>query len=326
MARKSTARRGGAPTEGTAAPADAWGSGAAEGGGRSRRPRAGSGGRWWIWIGRAVLWAFILVVIFNGVWMPFRSGMAQPTEEEPAETDEVSFPQTSAAAFSLRFAEAYLNADQQQAQERAETLAEFLPEGRATSFNLTGGELVGENIEVLAVDVKDDNNAVVRLSADVNGNPMSLDVPVYADAAGTALVVSGQPALLAAPGKAELPESPGVQGDSDARDELEPILAGFFEAYAQTPEHLSRYLEPGAEVNALPADTVAFVDLHDVTVPAAASSGDDARQAQATVVWRLPGGDGENSAELNQSYLLTVVKDGTSWYVRDIQGAPNSFG
>ncbi|RCV54385.1 conjugal transfer protein [Marinitenerispora sediminis] len=326
MARKSTAGRGAAMVEDAAVPpADGWQDEPVARGRRPRRPRSGAGGRWWVWVGRAFLWAFILVVLFNGVWQPIRSGLAQPESTEPEPTDTVDFPHTAAAAFAVRFAELYLNAAPGGANERADALAAFLPEGRASSLNLSGGELTGENIEVLAVDARDDNNAVVRLSADLNGSPVSLDVPVYAEDGGSALVVSGQPALLAAPGRAQLPDEPGVESDTDARDELEPILEGFFEAYAQTPEHLSRYLEPDAEVAALPADTVEFADLRDLTVPAATGAGSgDARQVRATVVWRLAGEGG--SGELAQSYQLTVVREGENWYVRDLQGAPNSFG
>ncbi|TDQ54791.1 conjugal transfer protein [Actinorugispora endophytica] len=325
MARRSTAGRGGVmETDAAADPDETFDADPRRG--RSRRPRAGSGGRWWVWVGRAVLWAFILVVIFNGIWLPIRSAVAPPTTQEPVETDVVEFPETAAASLAVRFADVYLNADPEQAGERADTLAEFVPEGRATAFDLPGAQMSATGIEVLVVDIKDENNALVRLAADVNGQPMSLDVPVYADQGGTALVVSGRPALLAAPDKADLPDAPSVEGDTEARAELEPHIEGFFEAYAQNHEHLDRYLEPGAAVAALPQDAMEFGALTEVAVPAATSGSEDVRVARATVVWRLPADEGARPAELTQSYQITVVRDGGSWYVRDIQGAPNSFG
>ncbi|MEY9213763.1 hypothetical protein ABH917_003209 [Thermobifida halotolerans] len=224
----------------------------------------------------------------------------------------------------MRFAEVYLNADPADAEQRADALAEFVPEGRATAFDLPGAELSATGIEVLVVDVKDEHNALVRLAADINGEPMTLDVPVYADQGGTALVVSGRPALLAAPDKATLPDT-SFETDSDARAELEPILRGFFEAYAQNHEHLDRYLESGADIAALPDGVLQFGSVTEVRVPAAAQgTQEDVRVAQVTVVWRVPGGD--EPAELTQSYDVTVVRSGGSWYVRDIQGALNSFG
>lgn len=293
--------------------------------GRGRRPRAGAGGRWWVWVGRAVLWAFILVVIVNGIWLPLRENLLPAAPDAPVATDTVEFPETAAASLAVRFAEVYLNADPDAAGERADALAEFVPEGRAAAFDLSGAQMSATGIEVLVVDVKDEHNALVRLAADVNGRPMSLDVPVYADQGGTALVVSGRPALLAAPDKARLPDTSSTDGDAEARAELEPHIDGFFEAYAQNHEHLDRYLEPGAEVSALPDGAMEFDSVTEVRVPAASTGGqEDVRVARATVVWRLPGDD--TPAELTQSYHLTVVKSGGSWYVRDIQGAPNSFG
>ncbi len=48
------------------------------------------------------------------------------------------------------------------------------------------------------------------------------------------------------------------------------------------------------------------------------------------MVWSLPSGDeagdGGNAGQMVQNYLVTVVDSGSEWYVRDIQGAPHSFG
>ncbi|MFC3997125.1 conjugal transfer protein [Nocardiopsis sediminis] len=325
MARRST-RRGGAPDEDTAAATDPYDYDTPPDPApkRSRRPRSGAGGRWWVWVGRAVLWAFIIVVLFNGIWMPLRDGIAQPTDDRPAAEEEPAFPESAAAAFATRFAETYLNTAEGEGQDRADSLAAFVPEGRATAFNVDGS-LTGRDISLVTVDVRDDNNAVVTLTADVNGQPMSLDVPVYADGPSS-LVVSGQPALLAAPGRAELPGTASVENDTDARDELTPRLEGFFGAYAEDPDYLSSFLEPGAGISPLPEGTLEFAELDELTVPVRAAGEDDVRQAMATVVWRLSGGDEDSRADLTQSYLLTVVKDGENWYVRDIQGAPQSFG
>ncbi|GAA1099602.1 conjugal transfer protein [Nocardiopsis composta] len=320
MARRSTAQGGGAPEA-----ADGPREGAAE---RLRRPRAGSGGRWWVWVGRAVLWAFIIVVLFNGIWHPLREGFATPSAEEPAEQEEgTSFPETAAAAFAVRFAEHYLNVEEGGRKERAEALAAFVPDGAASSYEISGAPLTGTEIQVVQVDAADDNNAVVTLAADVNGSPMTLDVPVYA-ADPSSLVVSGQPALLAAPDKADLPEAPGVDVDTDARAELESMLPAFFEAYSATPEHLSQYVESGVQIAPLPADTLVFDKLEEVAVPGrtAAAGDEDVRQAVAEVVWRIPGGSGDDGATLTQSYQLTVVESGGKWYVRDIQGSPQALG
>ncbi|MFW5416365.1 conjugal transfer protein [Nocardiopsis sp. CNT-189] len=318
MARRSTARGGGAPEA-----ADGYDGPREAATGRLKRPRAGSGGRWWVWVGRAVLWAFIIVVLINGIWHPLREGIATPAAEEPAEQEEGGdFPETAAAAFAVRFAEHYLNVEEGGRKERAEALAAFVPEGAASSYEVSGGPLTGTEIQVVQVEDVDGSNAVVTLAADVNGAPMTLDVPVYA-AGPSSLVVSGRPALLAAPDKADLPEAPGIDVDTDARAELESMLPAFFEAYSANPDHLSQYVESGVRIAPLPADTLAFEKLDEVAVPArtAAAGDEDVRQAVAEVVWRVPGGSGGEGATLTQSYQLTVVESGGKWYVRDVQGS-----
>ncbi|KUP96399.1 conjugal transfer protein [Thermobifida cellulosilytica] len=325
MAGRSAAGRGGVIDEDAPAAAEeAFDSAPRRGGGR--RPRAGAGGRWWLWVGRAVLWAFLIVVFLNGLWLPLRENFFPRTAQEPAAEDRVEFPETAAASLAVRFAEVYLNTSPDKAEERRAALAEFVPEGQSGAFDIPGAELSATGVEVLVVDVHDDNNALVRLAADVNGQPMTLDVPVYADQGGTALVVSGRPALLAAPDKATLPDRQ-FETDPQARSELEETIKNFFEAYAQNHEHLDRYLAPGADVTALPSGVLQFGSIVDLKVPVAGSgTAEDARAAQVTVVWLLPDEDGEDAAELTQSYSVTVVKDGSDWYVRDIRGALNSFG
>jgi hypothetical protein len=60
------------------------------------------------------------------------------------------------------------------------------------------------------------------------------------------------------------------------------------------------------------------------------------REVTATVVWGVPSGTtpsadptsdpGEAGGKLEQAYLLTVVKQGDKWYVKDIRGAERSVG
>ena len=246
---------------------------------------------------------------------------------EPEAAETVEFPETAAAAFALRFADTYLDTADPEARQAA--LAAFVPEGQAGRLNLPADSLTGENLTVIAVDVRDEYNAVVVVRADINGEAMSLEVPVYSD--GSSLVLSGGPALLAAPARAELPPAPSFDQDTGVAEQLGDVLTGFFEAYAEEAGHLDRYVEPGATVTPLPANSVEFVELSDVTVPSQSSTGDDdVRQVATTVVWALPSGDtGEGVGEAGQmvqNYLVTVVNSGNEWYVRDIQGAPHSFG
>ncbi|RKS10799.1 conjugative transposon protein TcpC [Nocardiopsis sp. Huas11] len=291
---------------------------------RARRPRAGAGGRWWVGVGRAVLWAFIIVVIFNGIWFPLRGGLALPApSEEPQETETAAFPETAAAAFALRFADTYLDTEDPEA--RLEALAAYVPEGEAAALDAGADSLTGENLTVTSIDVADDNNAVVVVRGDVNGGAMSLEVPVYAD--GEALAVSGPPALLAAPTRASLPQPASVDEDAQAAEALQGVLNGFFDAYAEGPEHLEQYVERGAAITPLPENSLSIVELSDVVVPSQTATGDDdVRQVALTALWSVLDSDGAEVGRLRQSYLVTVVNSGSEWRVRDIQGAPHSFG
>ncbi|QUX28485.1 conjugal transfer protein [Nocardiopsis akebiae] len=290
---------------------------------RARRPRAGSGGRWWVGVGRAVLWAFIIVVVFNGIWFPLRGGFALPDTPEEPQQSETTYPETAAAAFGMRFAEAYL--DTADPEARLSDLAAFVPDGEAAALDVPADSLTGDNLTVVAVHVEGDHNGVVVVRADVNGQPMRLDVPVYAD--GEALVVSGNPALLAAPTRASLPEGSVFETDPEAEEQLGEVLSGFFEAYAGEPAHLERYVEPGVAIAPLPENSLEFSELSDITVPTRASTGnDDVRQVAATVRWNVPASDGTDTGQITQNYLVTVVDSGSEWHVRDIQGAPRSFG
>lgn len=296
---------------------------------RTRTPRAGAGGRWWVGVGRVLLWAFIIVVIFNGIWFPIRNGFSLPgsAADEPETSEVAAFPETSAAAFALRFAGTYLDTSDPEARQA--DLAAFVPEGETGGLNLPADSLSGDNLTVVAVDVLDDHNARVVVRADVNGEPMSLQVPVYSD--GDALVLSGGPALMAAPAQAELPQAQSYDTDEQAAEQLTDTLSGFFEVYAGEAGHLDRYVEPGAAIAPLPANTLEFAELSDITVPSQSSTGDDdVRQVAATVAWSLPSTEPDEGAPgagaMEQNYLVTVVNSGNEWYVRDIQGAPHSFG
>src|SRR5690606_17852363 len=97
MAGRSAAGRGSVLDEDASATAEEPLDAAPRRGG-TRRPRAGAGGRWWVWVGRAVLWAFIIVVLFNGLWLPLRENFFPRAAQEPVVDDTVDFPETAAAS------------------------------------------------------------------------------------------------------------------------------------------------------------------------------------------------------------------------------------
>src|SRR5699024_3998718 len=133
----------------------------------ARRPSPGAGGRWLVGLGRVVLWLFILVVIFNGIWIPLRGGFAFATPTDEIEQPEVHpHHETAATAFALGVARTYV--DTKDPEARLNSLAEYMPEGRAADLELPADSLTGKNLTVVGVDVRDEHNAMVTVRGDIN--------------------------------------------------------------------------------------------------------------------------------------------------------------
>ncbi|MFB4300681.1 conjugal transfer protein [Actinomadura sp. NTSP31] len=303
-------------------------SGGSGGGARGGGRWGGSGGRWWVWVGRAVLWALILVILVNGIRAPFErftakdggsadnSGTAKPGKG-------TGFPSSAAGAFALQFANVYLNYDQKNAAAREAQLRTFLPDGADAQFGWNGvGTLQVQSVQVAGVDARDANDGTVTVLARSADKWLRLSVPVYA-ADGGALVISGRPALLPPPTKAALPQG-GVQDrDTALESTLQGVLGTFFQAYGSGDQATLSRFSDGTPIAGL-AGSVSFVQVKEVV---AARGAADERTVTATVGWQLPGGAGAGGGgELDQAYRLTVVKKGTNWYVRDIRGTtePNA--
>ncbi|GAA1451092.1 conjugal transfer protein [Nocardiopsis tropica] len=285
-----------------------------------RTGRRGSGGRWRVYLGRGVIWTFIGLVIVNAGTNQYRvwTADAAPAAQEETTADAApAFPEDAAAAFAASFAEVYLQpaAPDAEADEQGAVLADFVPEDAAAEFALPE-DFTGTRVRIVQVEATDDQHGLVTLSAQVNGEPMHLQVPVYADGAA-ALVVAGPPALLPAPAQAVLPEQSAPDTDSQTAEDMEPVVSGFLAAYAETPEHLERYAEPGAHIVPLPADVFEFVSVDALVVPPGQTG--ETHQVQATVTWQLA--EGTEVDTLTQRYALTMVESAGAWYVRDIQGA-----
>lgn len=242
------------------------------------------------------------------------------------------FPSDRASAFATQFANNYLSFDATQPQGRAARLAPYLPDASDAQFGWDGnGKLSVTNIEPFAVEVVDAQNAVVTVACQTGGRRLHLSVPVYYS--GEKFVVSGRPALLPAPGRADLPQVAGPEGDQDAETELRPQLEGFFKAYAEgDSEGMRRYLSAGVDLPSF-GGAFTFAELKSVVVPVGGAT----REITAVVVWSVPTG-ATPSAEpgatdpsavagrLEQAYRLTVEKQGDKWFVDDIRGAGRAVG
>lgn len=283
--------------------------------GRRRPSWGGSGGRWWLWVGRAVLWAFIIVVVVNGI----RAPLERFTSSSPSSTSsgnstsaaQSQFPSSAASAYALEFAQVYLNFDQRDQAGRAARLAYFLPPNSAEEGWDGFGSLSVTSLQVAGVEAKDANNGIVTVLVQTGGNWMQLAVPVYAK--DGAMVIPNAPALLAPPPQATAPQR-STASDSALVTEVTQPLTSFFTAYgAGDKTSLSRYTLPGSNVSDSGlGNAVSFIQLGSITAPPGPA---DQRVVTATVTWQISGG------KLDQTYDVTMVRQSGQWYVKDVRGA-----
>lgn len=323
MARKTTVEGGQVAAE---AADEAAGAGREEAshrhahGQRSPNKRwSGAGGRWWIWLGRVVLWAFIIVVIVNGIRAPFqRFSNSGGTHAAGTHAPGSKFPKAQASAYALDFASIYLNYSSSTADQRASELAKFVPSDSDEQLGWNGfGTAKLQSAQVAGVKARDDKHGVVTLAVRVNDRWMQLAVPIYSSHGG--MVVSGEPALTAAPRKASPPAAPPINHDGTTEAQLRSQLPSFFRAYAASDTaSLDRFLSSGASVNGLNG-SVQYVSLKDVNVP----QGGGTRHATVTVEWRLPSSTHAKASggELESTYDLTVVRSAGKWDVKSIRAS-----
>jgi hypothetical protein len=288
-----------------------------------------------VWTGRIILWALIVVIVVNGIRAPFERFTGQNTAA-PNETvqPESDFPTERGMAFAAQFAGVYLNFSPEDAVSRSGKLAAFVADGMDQQLGWDGnGKLGAVAIQPYDIEVTDDANAVVTVAFQTGTRRLHLSVPLYYSSDGSRFVVSGWPAILPAPGPADLPQVAEPESDDAAATELKPQLEGFFRNYASgNGAELQRYVTAGTSLPSF-AGAFTFAELKSVTVPVGGAT----REIQAVVVWVLPDGAtpaadsiatdaSAGAGRLQQAYRLTVVKQGDKWYVDDIRGAGRAVG
>jgi Conjugative transposon protein TcpC len=282
----------------------------------------GAGGRWLVWVARALAWAVLLLIGFRGV-LAIVEGPGPSTPASSGTTSgSTHFPVTSAEAYALEFGDVYLNFSPEGAAARSENLARFLPPNTDPEGGWNGAgtqRLLDE--QVAAVSVTGSHTAVVTLLARVSGGGLiELGVPIYV--AGGGMSVSGDPALLPAPAKAIPPAASPQTSDQVTEAALQSQLPAFFQAYAGGDQAtLARFAAPGVRITGL-GGGVAFAAIDSVYVPAGGST----RQVSVTVTWHLASAVpaakvasvGAAPAALEMTYQLTMVRQRGSWDVRSI--------
>ena len=247
----------------------------------SRRLWRGAGGRWLVWVFRALLWAVLLLVGYRGV-AAIVTGAPVAGGTTTTAARGHGFPVAVAKAYALEFGQAYLNLNPATAQRRASTLAGFVPPGTAPQDGWNGGGTQTlQSEQVAGVRVLNAHRAVVLLLARVNGNLLELAVPIYASAGG--LAVSGQPGLFPPPIQAIPPQRASGPADLAARRSLGQVLPAFFRAYASGNSlQLGTFTAHGAPITGL-GGVVSFAGIRRLFVPAAAGL---VRRIVVTVMWR----------------------------------------
>lgn len=289
------------------------------------QPWRGAGGRWLIWLGRAVIWAVLLLVGYRGVLaiVHDETGASPARPAPPAAVSakaRTSFPVSLAEAYALQFGTAYLNFSPATATKRAQALAQFTSSAAADpqlGWNGAGSQHL-QSEEVAGFSVNGAHSAVVTLLATVDGGRLlELGVPVFVSHGR--ISIAGDPALFGPPATAPLPSST-ASPDPATVAALQHQLPAFFQAYASgEPSTLARFVAPGGHIKGL-GGLVTFGGLGAVFAPA----GGGTRTVTATVTWRLPAAPGTSGKasgpppSLAMTYQLTVTRQGGSWDIRTI--------
>jgi len=291
---------------------------------------SGSGGHWLVWPMRIVLWAAILIDGYRGITAivlneaPSSTSSGNGATATPARSAS-HFPVSLASAYALQFGRVYLNFGPDNAMQRVNELAAFIPANvRALQpeFGWNGaGPMQLASEQVAGVDVRSAHTAVVTILATLNGRLIELGVSLYAS--GSGIVIPGEPAWLPAPSPTSPLNPPAAGSDPAVQRALLRGLPAFFEAYASGDQTtLNRFLAPGASVGGL-GGTVSFGSIASLTVP----RGGATRDITVTVNWVLSGQVGQTAPQFAAIYDTSVIdRPGGRWYVREIRASTQPMG
>ncbi len=287
----------------------------------------GAGGRWLVWVARAIAWAVLLLVGYRGVLATIQGQSTGTPTRAAVAGSGARFPVPLAEAYAEQFGHIYLNFSPATAGQRGRELARFLPSGADAQLGWNGAGVQHlQSEQVAGVTITGSHTAIVTLLAQLgDGRMIELGVPVYAGHG--AMIVSGNPALLPGPAKV-WPPSGQLTSDQATQTALQSQLPAFFRAYASGDRTtLSRFAAPGAHIAGL-GGAVRFAAIDRVFAPA----GGNRRQISVTVTWDLsptppsPTGVAAAAAALPMTYEMTVVRQAGTWDVLSIGASTQSQG
>lgn len=281
---------------------------------RSSGVRPPSGRRVLMWLFRALVVAVLLLLLLLGLKQAV-SSLVTPTPIDigkttppPARTGTAAFPTDEADALAMRFALAYETYNSSNPQARMSALAPYLPSGADLTMGWNGqGQQTAELAVPTTIKVQSATRALVTvavLTNSGNGQWIYIGVPVYAQ--GAEVVVTGTPALVPAPAKANYQAPTPAPGDGQLANQLQPNLSAFFTAYAASSQtDLSYYAAPGVTFQGLQGQ-VQFQRLEIIHVDPQGTT----RHAIVRVTWGY-----QNGAAMTQSYDLTLQLLNGQWHV-----------
>jgi hypothetical protein len=286
-----------------------------------RPARRGGGGRWLVWVMRAIVWVVLLLIGYRGIVAIVSSYRGGSQSQASVSPNPDGFPVALAQAFALEFGQVYLNFSPATAAQRASELAPFLAAGTNPQLGWNGnGSQAVQAEQVAGVDVQDAHSAVVKLLALANGRMIEIGIPIYYSAGG--IVVSGQPAFLPPPPGLVLPAPAKSATDALAGKQLTAQLPAFFRAFAGSDTaQIDKFAAPGVHLSGL-NNEVGFGSILEVTVPVTAGS---VKHITVTVAWLPastpsagPTSSAGGRAQIDMTYAMSVLAKGSHWYVVSI--------
>ncbi len=89
----------------------------------------GAGGRWLVWVARAIAWAVLLLIGYRGVLAIIQRPDSRPAASPSTTSADSQFPVTVAEAYALEFGHVYLDFSPASAAARSASSGEFSAAG-----------------------------------------------------------------------------------------------------------------------------------------------------------------------------------------------------
>jgi hypothetical protein len=274
-----------------------------------------SGSRPLAFAGRLLLWSAVALVLVRGTIDLLRPDADETPAEDSTGEGRPATNVEAAEAFAVRFASDFLTLNEEDSDARRDALEAYVaPDVDLDAvWDGDGVQAVSHAVPV-STSVEDDGKLTVLVAAQVDGPRwLHLAVPVSGDADN--FVVTGLPALVAAPPNADV-ELTEPEVDSELSSRLQPTVESFFAAYgAGEQAELDRYVLPGHTVIGLDGAYVVD-DVSEVAVMAT-DGADSPRRARATVGWSDP----LSGAGFSATYDLMLTEEDGRWYVERLTAA-----